>query len=102
MSDAEAGIARIQTAASKGEKLKASHDRSVGYLNERIAVMLSVMSITGLILLWVTATSPVILYGSLAGIIILIFVIGLLQIRRLDRMRQERAQQAENWKSDIS
>jgi hypothetical protein len=100
MSDAEAGIARIQVSANQNDKLEARQQNSIHYLNERIMVMVSVIALIGLIGLWVTATSSLILYGSLTGIIGLVIFIGVLKIKRLESTKQESAKQADNWNSD--
>jgi hypothetical protein len=104
MSDnAEAGIALTQAKAAQAEGsagLKKYHDGSVVYLNERILVAVMAISLLGLMILWATVTSDLVRYGSLAGVILLTFLWGLARIKRLEAIKQQRAQQAESWQSD--
>ena len=71
-SNAEEGIARIQAAAAKSQGaagLKEHHNWNIAYLNERILVSLMAIAILGVIVLWVTATSKLVIYGSFAVVI---------------------------------
>ena len=101
MSDnAEEGIARAQASAAQSQGaagLGKHHAGTIGYLNERIIVALLAMSILGLMVLWATAKSPLLLYGSFAGVIALILLWGYVRIRRIEATRRERAQQAQAW-----
>lgn len=104
MSDnAEEGIARTQAAAAQASGaagLQQHHRGTVAYLNERIVVMLLAVAMIGLLLVWATAKSPLLFYGSLAAVILLTFVWGYARIRSIERRRRERAQQASEWRSE--
>lgn len=104
MSDnAEEGIARTQAAAAQARGaggLKRHHDGTVAYLDERIVVFLLTIAVIGLVVLWANASSALILYGSLAGVILLTLLWGRARIRRLEAMRRERSRQAAAWQSD--
>ena len=107
MSNAEEGIARVQAAAIKaqgtqGDKLQAHQKRSVAYLDDRILVFLLALALMGLLILWATVSSPIILYGSLAGVIILTILWGVARVKRIERLRQARAREAEEWNSESS
>jgi len=105
MSDnAEEGIARIQAAAAKsqgaqGDGLQKYQDRGIAYLNERILIFMFAIAFIGLIIVWAIATSPFVLYGSFAGVVLLIIMWGAARIKRIKRIEQERQRQAEKWKS---
>ena len=73
MSDnAEAGIAGTQAAVAKSKGaagLKEHHNWNIAYLNERILVSLMAIATLGVIVLWATATSKLVIYGSFAVVI---------------------------------
>ncbi|MDH3388101.1 MAG: hypothetical protein OEN02_09355 [Gammaproteobacteria bacterium] len=105
MSDnAEEGIARAQAAAAKaqgteGDLLRGHHVRSIAYLDERILIFLLAIAFIGLIVIWATATSKLVLYGSFAAVILLSIVGGRARVKRIERTRQERERQAKEWQS---
>ena len=105
MSNAEEGIARIQAAAVKaqgtqGGKLREHQERSVSYLDERILIYVLVIAFIGLIVVWATTTSALVLYGSLVGVILLTILWGVARVKRIERIRQERERQTKNWQSE--
>jgi hypothetical protein len=105
MSNAEEGIARIQAAAIKahgtqGGKLREHQERSVAYLDERILAYVFAIAFIGLIVVWATTTSALILYGSLAAVILLTILWGVARVKRIERTRQERARQTKEWESE--
>lgn len=107
MSNAEEGIARVQAAATKaqgtqGRMLQQHQARSIAYIDERILTFVFIIAFIGLIVVWATATSPLVLYGSLATAILLALIWGFAQIKRIERLREERQRQAQDWKSDES
>ncbi len=103
MSDnAEEGIARVQAAAARAQGsdgLRAHQQRGIGFLNDRIVVFLLIIAFLGLLVVWATATSPLLLYGSLALVILLTVAWGVARVKRLDRIKLERARQASEWRS---
>jgi hypothetical protein len=104
MSDnAEEGIARIQaaTAKSKGAAgLKEHHNRNIAYIDERIVVFILSIATIGLIVLWATTSSPLVLYGSFAGVILLTVLWGLVRIKRIEAMKRQREKEAKSWQPD--
>jgi ABC-type transport system involved in cytochrome bd biosynthesis fused ATPase/permease subunit len=105
MSDAEEGIARTQAAAIKahgtqGGKLREHQEHSATYLDERILTYVFAIAFIGLIVVWATTTSALILYGSLAAVILLIVLWGVARVKRIERTRQERTRQTKEWESE--
>ena len=99
MSNEEQGIFQAQIAADKarlarGERLDDRHDASVATLGERVFLYFGFIAFIGLMVLWATAKSALLLYGSLVGAILLAIAWGWLRIRRIARIRQQRARQA--------
>jgi Flp pilus assembly protein TadB len=104
MSNAEEGIARTQAAAIKahgtqGGKLREHQEHSVAYLDERILAYVFAIAFIVLIVVWATTSSALILYGSLVAVILLTILWGVARVKRIDRIRQERAHQTKDWKS---
>jgi len=97
--NAEEGIMRAQAAAARARGADRHHGWNIAYLDERIVVFLLAIAIIGLVALWATTTSRLVLYGSLAGVILLVILWGFARVRRLDATRRERALQAEAWRS---
>lgn len=100
--NAEEGIARIQVAAAKaqgtqGKLLQEHQERSVVYLDERILVSILALALIGLMIVWATTTSPLVLYGSFAGVILLTVLWGVSRAKSIERARQNRARQAREW-----
>lgn len=103
--NAEAGIATTQARAAQtegAEGLGKHHRSTIAYLDERILVSLVAIAMIGLLVLWATAKSPWLLYGSLVAVILLVFLWGYARLKGIERKRLERAQQAKNWTSDNS
>ena len=105
MSNEEQGIFQAQIAAdqarlARGEKLDDRHDASVAALGEKVFLYVGVLAFIGLMVLWATAKSALLLYGSLAGAILLIFAWGWLRLKRIARIREQRARQAAAMQTD--
>ena len=104
MSDnAEEGIARIQAATAKAggtAGLKEHHNRNIAYIDERIVVFILAIATIGLIVLWATSSSPLVLYGSFAGVILLTVLWGLVRIKRIEARKRQRENEAKSWQSD--
>ncbi len=103
MSDnAEEGIARAQTAAMKQQgggapdiaRQQASGSR---YINERIVTFVIAIAAFVLIGIWATTDSVLIVHGSMILVVLLIFAWGILRIRAINRLREQRRQQAADW-----
>ena len=105
MSNEEQGIFQAQVAAdqarlARGEKLGDRHDASVATLGERIFLYVGAIAFIGLMVLWATAKSALLLYGSLVGAILLVVAWGWLRLKRIDRIREQRARQAAAMQTD--
>lgn len=100
MSDnAEEGIARTQAAAARAkgaDGLREHQKWNIAYLDERILVFVLAIAFIGLIVLWATVKSALILYGSLAGVIILAILWGVARVKRIEKVRREREIQAKS------
>ncbi len=100
MADPEQSIAQAQIEAARREGangLAQHQQRNIAYLNERIVLFVCCLGMLGVFVVWATASSPWLLYGSFALVILLIVLWGYSRIRRMDRLRAERAREAENW-----
>lgn len=64
------------------------------FLNERIFIYLGGIAFIGLCMVWATAKSGWILYGSFALLILLVILWGVARVKRIERVKQERAAQA--------
>jgi hypothetical protein len=104
MSDnAEEGIAKAQAAAAQAggaAGLEKHHGSTIAYLDERIVVFLLAIATIGLQVLWATAKSALLLYGSLVLVILLALLWGYARIKAIERTRDERAQQAQAWQQN--
>ncbi len=95
--NAEEGIAKLQAAnaqASGAAGLQQHHRGTIAYLDERILIFALAIAMIGLLVLWATAKSPLLLYGSLAGVIMLTLLWGYVRLKSIERTRREREQQA--------
>jgi hypothetical protein len=105
MSNEEEGIFRAQAAAVKAEgtqggALRKHHNRSIIYLNERILTMIFGIAALGLIAVWATATSTLVIYGSFTGVIFLTLLFGYFRMKGIERTKLDREQEAESWQSE--
>ena len=98
--DAEAGIAAVQAKVAQQEGVAKHHASTIGYLNERILTFVFMLSFIGLILVWLTSESTLIVYGSLAIVVALAITCGILRIKRIQKTRELQVQQAQEWKTD--
>ena len=99
MSDPEQSISQAQIAAAqaqskRGEGLHQHHKWNIANLGERVFMFLGMLAVIGLLVLWLTMPSPLVVYGSLGVIILLIIVWGVVRIRRIDRIQKNRELQA--------
>ena len=100
--NAEEGIARAQAAAarSKGaDGLTLHHAGTVSYLNERIIVFLIAIGVCAIMVLWATAKSALVLYGSFAAVIALVLLWGYARVKRIEAVKQARTQEAQSWRA---
>ena len=95
--NAEEGIARVQLAQKDG--LGKHHKSGVDYMDDRIFIYLSALVLLGLIAIWATATSPIIIYGSFAAVVLVAVLIGVLKIRRIHKIREQRELQIKEFRS---
>lgn len=99
MSIEEHGIFHTQAKAAKAQLggkdgLREMQRRNVVYLDERIVVYLLAAAVIGVFVVWATAKSALVLYGSLALVIVLILLWGVARIRGIERKRIEREMEA--------
>jgi hypothetical protein len=107
MSNAEQGIAQSQIEAARGEQGKAdglqkTQKRNIAYLDDRIFLYLGAIAFLGLLAVWATSTSALMLYGSLAAAILLTILWGLARVNRINRLSDERARQVQAMQSENS
>lgn len=95
--NAEEGIARVQMAQKDG--LQNYHKRSVLYLDDRILTAILALAFLGLIVVWATATSAYIVYGSLGASILIVILWGVLRIKRIQQIREQRELQVKQMQS---
>ena len=92
MSMEEEAIAKTQM---KGGAGIADRQKSGNVLlNERIIIFLGGIGFLGLCVVWATAKSAWILYGSFGLLILLVVLWGFARIKRIERVRQDQAAQA--------
>ena len=99
--NAESGIAAIQAKAAQKDGVAKHHAATVGYLNERILTFLFMLSFIGLILVWITSTSALIIYGSLAVVVVLAVGCGVFRLKRIQKLREQQKRQAQEWKTEV-
>lgn len=98
MSDnAEEGIARVQLAQKDG--LSKHHKRGAANLDDRISTSLLALAFLGLIVVWATASSPLIIYGSFAAAMLVTLLFGVIRIKRIQQVRKQRELQAKEVQS---
>ncbi len=103
MADSEQGIAQAQIEAARrqgADGLAQHQQRNIAYLDERIVLFVCCLGMIGVFVVWATASSPWLLYGSLAFVILLVTLWGYARIQRIERLRAARAREAENWDKD--
>ena len=98
MSDnAEEGIARVQLAQKDG--LAKHHKSSVNYIDDRILIYLFALAFLGLLVVWVTASSPIVIYGSLVAVALAAVLFVVLKFRRVNKIREQRDIQVKELQS---
>ena len=103
MSHEEEAIAKTQAQAAKSQGadgLKQHHKWTIADLDERILAFVLALAFIGLIGIWTMAKSPLVLYGSLVIVMILVVLWGVVRIKRIQNVREQRAEQAESWNSN--
>jgi Flp pilus assembly protein TadB len=99
MSDnAEEGIARVQLQQKDGRQQH--HARSTKNLDDRISISLLALAFLGLLVVWMSASSAYVIYGSFAAAILVTFLFGVLRIKRINRIRAQRELQVKQMQSD--
>ena len=94
----QAKAAREQMAGKDG--LREMQKRSVIYLDERILVYLLAAAVIALFVVWATAKSALVLYGSFALVIALTVLWGVARIRGIERKRHEREMEARAFEAE--
>ena len=107
MSNEEQGVFQAQAKAAAEQLggrdgLREMQRRSILYLDERILVYLLAAAVIGLFVVWATASSGLVLYGSLGFVIALTMLWGVARIRGIERLRRERELQARSFEADAA
>ena len=98
MSDnAEEGIARVQLGQKDG--LQNHQARGTKNLDDRSFTSLFALAFLGLLVVWATASSPYLIYGSLAAAILVTLLYGVFRIKRIYRIREQRELQVNQMQS---
>jgi flagellar biogenesis protein FliO len=98
--NAEEGIARAQLAGKDGV---AEHQKtSASNLYDRLFTSLFALAFVGLMVVWASAKSPWLTYGSLFAAILGVILFGVLRVRRIQRLREERERQVRQMQADSS
>ena len=103
--NAEESILRVQVDAAnaedtQGDAIRNIQRRGAVYMDERLVAAFFAVMTFGLIVVWVSATSPLVIYGSFAGVILFTLLFGYVRMKRIERIKKERAQMAESWQSE--
>lgn len=98
--NAEHGILTAQAAkkSSVGER----QSWGIAYVNERILIYLFALALIGLAVVWATATSAWVLYGSFAGVVAITILWGYARLKRIEFERLERQRQVDALKTEGS
>lgn len=96
--NAEDGILRAQMAGKDG--VRERQKRGIAFLDERIMIYLVAIGFLALLVIWATAKSPLVVYGSVAVAIGLTLLWGYSRIKRIEKVRAERVRQVEAMRSD--
>lgn len=91
--NAEEGILRAQLKNKQG--LEKRQSWGIAYVNERILIYLFALALLGLAVVWATATTAWVLYGSFAGVVAITILWGYARIKRIELERLERQRQVE-------
>lgn len=107
MSNAEQGIAQAQIEAARVQQEQADalqkHQKwSIAYLDDRIFLYLGALAFLGLLVVWATASSALILYGSLGVALLLTVLWGVARVSHMQRLSEERARQVQAMQSENS
>ena len=95
--NAEEGIARVQLAQKDG--LSKRHKRGAANLDDRTSTALLALAFLGLIVVWATASSPLIIYGSFVAAMLVTVLFGVIRIKRIQQVRKQRELQAKEAQS---
>lgn len=99
MSDPEQGISQAQIEAARaqserGEGLHRHHKQNVAALDERTLFFVGILVFMGLLVLWLSMPSALVIYGSLLIIFLFLILWGVVRVRRIERTRKQRELQA--------
>ncbi len=107
MSNAEQGIAQAQIEAARSQQgpadaLQKHQKWNIAYLDDRIFLYLGAIAFLGLLVVWATASSALVLYGSLGIAVVITILWGVTRINRIERLKQARARQVQSMQSENS
>ena len=92
--NAEGGIAGVQAKLAQNKGLQNHHKATIGYLNERVVVYIFMLAFIGLLLVWMTASSPYITFGATGVVVLFAILFGVFRIKRIHQIREQRERQA--------
>ena len=92
MSHGEEAVAKAQLKGKDG--VDKFQKRGIANLDDRIFIYLGGIAFLAMCVVWATAKSAWILYGSFALTILMVILWGIARVKRIERVRQERAEQA--------
>jgi len=103
MSDnAEAGIAALQAKAAQANGAQKHQKSSIAYLDERIFTYLFAIVFMGLLVVWATASSAIIKFGSVGAGILMLLIWGVMRVKHIQKIRELRNLQARETQSKSS
>jgi len=95
--NAEESIARVQLRQKDGlQKLQAKGTKN---LDDRIIISLVALAFTGLLVVWATASSPYVIYGSFVAAILVTLLFGVVRVKRIHQIRGQRELQVKQVQS---
>ena len=71
-------------------------------MDERIFFFIVLLAIVGLLVVWLTAKSALVLYGSLGVVLLILVLWGVVRINRINRIEKERTLQVKAMQSESS
>ena len=100
--NAEAGIAELQAKAAQANGPQQHQKSSVAYLDERISTYLFAIVFMGLLVVWATASSAIIKFGSVGIGLLMLLIWGAMRVKHIQRTRELRDLQVRETQSKSS
>jgi len=100
--NAEAGIAELQAKAAQANGPQQHQKSSIAYLDERISTYLFAIVFMGLLVVWATASSAIIKFGSVGAGILILLIWGAMRVKHIQKTRELRDLQVKETQSKSS